>query len=279
MTQLTFFNFSDGSTAAAGDAGNAQIAIFAECAPSRPALQDAGDPRPDVCTRPELMTLTEFIAKHRARFVSYRGHRNIVGVQTLDGVRILPLPAGAQRNGVLQRPAEDVLAEIHRDLITTTVERFVRESRYPTLRAGALRPADAVLSDYPDLATAVALGITPAAVAMMAAQPTAWTTIEEHGAPKSLSALKKALTPGVALTRVSSCDDTPMHVIVRHVQSNAFVTGPAAVEDGASQKHADGLWHYFVRAHQYSFRPEGFEVEMNGGHRVKYLYGHVARTA
>lgn len=276
MTQLTFF--SNGSRAPAGDAGNPQIAIFAECAPSRPALPEAGDPRREVCTRPELMTLTEFIAKHRARFVSYRGRRNIVGVQTLDGVRILPLPAGAQRNGILQRPAEDVLAEIHRDLVTKTVEQFVRESRYPTLRAAALRPSDAVLSDYPDLARAVTLGITPAAVAMMAAQPTAWTSIE-HCAPKSLSALKKALTPGVALTRVSSCDDTPMHVVVRHVQSNAFVSGPAAVEDGASQKHADGLWHYFMRAQQYSFRPEGFEVEMNGGHQVKYLYGHVAPTA
>lgn len=86
VTQLTLFGSTHSKTAAPF------AAVTAE-----PQHAPAADP-----TQPECMTRAAFIARHQGGFVRYRGHRTL-GVQTVDGARVLPLPDNSQKNGRLLR--------------------------------------------------------------------------------------------------------------------------------------------------------------------------------
>lgn len=256
MTQLTLFGSTPSETAAPFAAATAE-----------PQHAPAADP-----TQPECMTRAAFIARHRGAFVRYRGHRTILGVQTVDGARVLPLPDNSQKNGRLLRPIEDVLGDVHRAVVAAQVARSLE-------RPGALRPAvppDDVLADYPDLARSVALGIAPAALAKLDAQPTSYRQLgTETPAPRTLTELKRTLEAGVALTRFSETDPWPLHLVVRRVQGNAFVSGPVGADQSLAQRYADGLWHHYEPASRYTFGPRGFDTALKNGRTVSYRYGHL----
>ena len=219
------------------------------------------------------MTRTTFIARHRGSFVRYRGKRTILGVQSLDGSRILPLPANSQKNGRLVRPIDDVLGDVHRELVEGQVALAIGRPR-----AGAHPPAppEAVLADYPDLARSVALGIPQAALAKLDAQPTSYRQLGTGApAPRTLTDLKRQMEAGVALTRFSETDPRPLHLVVRRVQGNAFVSGPVGADLFLIQRYADGLWHNYEPASRYTFGPHGFDATLKDGRTVSYRYGHL----
>jgi hypothetical protein len=146
--------------------------------------------------------------------------------------------------------------------------------------AGALRPAvppDDVLADHPDLARSVALGIAPAALAKLDAQPTSYRQLgTETPAPRTLTELKRTLEAGVALTRFSETDPWPLHLVVRRVQANAFVVSePVGADQSLAQRYAEGLWHHYEPASRYTFGPRGFDTALKNGRTVSYRYGHL----
>lgn len=210
------------------------------------------------------MDRAAFIQAHRASFVKYRGHRNIIGIRCEDG-RVLDLPPRSQRNGRLLRPVDDVLGDIHRVVVEAAVASATRRS---SPRHGW--PPEHVLIDYPDLARAVALGIEPRSLAALEAQPTRYREIGGE-TPRTLTALKRQLQPGVTLTRFSEIAGGPVHMVVRRVQTNAFVVGPVV----PTQRHADGLWHHYEPASSYVFGPTGFDARLKDGRTVSYRYGHL----
>jgi hypothetical protein len=258
VTQLTLFD----------SAPSASTAPFAAAAEQRPL--SAGD------LTPEGMTRATFIETHRGSFIRYRGHRTIIGVQTLDGSRVLPLPANSQKNGRLLRPIETVLGEVHRAVVEAQVAVAVGRSR-PGAAVCATAPADDVLADYPDLARSVALGIAPAALAQLAAQPTSYRQLDTKAqAPRTLAELKRKLETGIALTRFTETDPWPLHLVVRRIQGNAFVSGPVTPDPTLAQRYADGLWHHYEPARSYTFGASGFDVVLTNGRAVRYRYGHIS---
>lgn len=259
MTQLTLFDSVRSETAA----------------PLAAVTAEPHNPRPvaDLSQPPEHMTRATFIARHRGSFVRYRGERTILGVQSLDGSRVLPLPAKSQKNGRLVRPVDDVLGDVHRALVEAQVALATGRSR-----AGAHPPAppEDVLADYPDLARAVALGIPPAALANLDAQPTSYRQLDTGAtAPRTLTDFKRQIETGVALTRFSETDPQPLHLVVRRVQGNAFVSGPVGADLFLTQRYADGLWHHYEPASHYTFGPHGFDAALKNGRTVSYRYGHL----
>jgi hypothetical protein len=246
VTQLTIF-----------DAGSASVEE--PPAPTPIAVQEAD---------PARMTRAAFIAKHQRSFVRYQGHRNLIGVQTLDGGRILPLPPGSQKNGRLLRSVEDVLGDIH----SAAVREQIAAAKWSRTE---VVPPDHVLADYPDLARCHSLGITPEALAKLEAQPTSYRTIgADASAPRTLSELKRRLVAGAALTRFSEMDSWPLRLVVRRTQTNAFVAGPIDLES-RTVKYADGFWHRYERAPNYSIGRNGFDVMLSNGRAVSYRYGHL----
>ena len=242
-----------------------------------PLVAATAEPHPtpvaDLAQPPEHMTRATFIARHRGSFVRYRGERTILGVQSLDGSRVLPLPAKSQKNGRLVRPVDDVLGDVHRALVEAQVALATGRSR-----AGGHPPAppEDVLADYPDLARAVALGIPPAALANLDAQPASYRQLDTGAsAPRTLTDLKRQLERGIALTRFSETDPRPLHLVVRRVQGNAFVSGPVGTDPSLAQRYADGLWHHYEPASRYTFGPRGFDTVLKNGRTVSYRYGHL----
>lgn len=218
--------------------------------------------------RAEAMRRDAFIAAHRQSFVRYTSGRNIIGVQCADG-RILPLPSGSQSRGRLLRQVDDVLAEIHRIAVEEEITKVLRW-RHPR-REGF--PGPEVLLDYPDLDRAVQLGIEPSGVAAIDAQPSVYLPIcpASERPPRTLSELKRQIQAGVALTRYSETDPGPLHLVVRRVQTNAFVAGPVTY----IRQYADGLWHNYEPAERYSFGVNGFDARLTNGLTARYRYGHV----
>lgn len=215
-------------------------------------------------TDPAAMRRAAFIESHRSSFVRYRGHRKIIGVQCKDG-RILDLPPKSQKNGRLLRPVEEVLGDIHRAAVEAEVTSAFRwPNRQPRL------PPDHVLNEYPDLARAVALGIEPKSLAAIDSQPTSYREIGAEF-PRTLTDLKRQLQSGVAITRYSDIDPGPVHLVVRRVQTNAFVAGPVVL----TAKYADGLWHHYQPAKCYVFGRAGFDARLKNDRTVSYRYGHL----
>ena len=235
-------------------------------APAAPA--QANTAASPATRKAEAMSRAAFIAAHRSSFVKYTKGRNIIGVQCADG-RILPLPPGSQANGRLLRPLDDVLAEIHRTAVEEEVTRVLRWRH--TRREGF--PGPEVLLDYPELERAVQLGSEPRGVAAIDAQPSVYLPIcpASERLPRTLSELKRQIQAGVALTRYSETDSGPLHLVVRRVQTNAFVAGPVTY----IRQYADGLWHNYEPAGRYSFGVNGFDARLTNGLTVRYHYGHV----
>jgi hypothetical protein len=258
VTQLTLFDATRSAAAARPAAATAE--------PHYPPVTDSAQ-------RPEQMTRATFIARHHGSFVRYRGKRTILGVQCLDGSRILPLPANSQKNGRLMRPVDDVLGDIHRELIEAQVTLAIGR---PRIGAHPPAPPEAVLADYPDLARSVSLGVPPAALAKLDAQPTSYRQLDTGApAPRTLAELKRQLVTGAALTRFSETDPRPLHLVVRRVQGNAFVSGPVGADLSLTQRYADGLWHHYEPASRYTFGPRGFDTALQNGRTVSYRYGHL----
>jgi hypothetical protein len=258
VTQLTLFNTIRSEAAARPAAATAE--------PHQPTVADSAQP-------PEHMTRATFIARHRGSFVRYRGKRTNLGVQSLDGSRILPLPANSQKNGRLMRPVDDVLGDVHRELVEGQVASAIGR---PRAGAHPSAPPEAVLADYPDLARSVALGIPLAALAKLDAQPTSYRHLPTGApAPRTLTDLKRQIETGVALTRFSETDPRPLHLVVRRVQGNAFVSGPVGADLFLTQRYADGLWHNYEPASRYTFGCRGFDAALKDGRTVSYRYGHL----
>jgi hypothetical protein len=216
----------------------------------------------------EAMRRDAFIAAHRQSFVRYTSGRNIIGIECADG-RVLTIPSGCQERGRLLRPVDDILGDIHHTAVEEEITRVLRRSTPPP--AGF--PRHDVLTDYPDLQRSVQLGLTPSALAAMDAQPSSYLHIcsTSDVPPRSLAELKRTIRTGVSLTRYSVTDPEPLHLVVRRAQTTAFVAGPII----PIRQYAEGLWHDYQPAGQYSFGRMGFDAELKNGVTVRYRYGHV----
>ena len=99
------------------------------------------------------MPQQQFVELHKDKFVRYKGKRNIVGITSDDGMVQWQLPPNSQRNGRLTKQPEEILKEIHRNLVTHWVDMVIGAVNpyAPPAEKNAEMPPAEVLKDYPDL--------------------------------------------------------------------------------------------------------------------------------